>query len=235
LVESINVEQVPATEAQAAMSETLNQSTTKPMSNELQKTTPTAAAMEYVPFGASDKIKLTLDIVKTVIAKPTKSGKTCSTRDALNFMVLCQTQRLNPLAGDAFLVGYDKFDKASGASIPVFSLITAHQAFLKRAETCQEYEGMDSGIILLDGEDKTTDREGDFRLPNEIVVGGWAKVYRKGRRPTHRRLAISAMKPAYETPFWNNDKAPGQIVKCAEADAPALHIPHTLGWSSYRA
>jgi len=85
--------------------------------------------MEYVPFGASDKIKLTLDIVKTVIAKPTKSGKTCSTRDALNFMFFAKRSDLNPLAGDAFLVGYDKFDKASGASIPVFPSSRASSIF----------------------------------------------------------------------------------------------------------
>lgn len=180
--------------------------------------------MEFVPFGAADKIKLSIAIVQNTICIPTKTGKVCTVRDAMRFMMLCQAQRLNPFAGDCFLCGYD------GKNGPVFSLITAHQAFLKRAETCDDYEGMESGIILFNEETNVcTDREGDFKLKTEICVGGWAKVYRKNRKPTLRRLSIAAMIPNYETPFWSEDKAPGQIVKCAEADALRATFPTLLG------
>ena len=110
----------------------------------LQKQEP--KSIEFVPFGAADKIKLSVEIVKNIVAVPTKSGKTCNDRDAMKFIMLCSAQRLNPFAGDAFLIGYDTQNG------PSFSLITAHQAFLKRAETCADYEGMDSGIILCDKE-----------------------------------------------------------------------------------
>lgn len=184
--------------------------------------------MEFVPFGASDPIKLSMAIIKSTVAVPTKSGKSCSDRDAIKFMMLCQAQRLNPFAGDCFLIGYDKRNQ-DGTFTPVFSLITAHQSFLKRAETSQEYEGMESGIILQSAEGQVTEREGDFKLAEEKVVGGWAKVYRKGRKPTYRRLSIAAMKPNYPTPFWEGDKACGQIVKCAEADALRSTFPTLLG------
>ena len=104
-------------------------------------------------------------------------------------MMLCQAQRLNPFAGDAFLVGYD------GRNGPQFSLITAHVALLKRAESSADFEGMESGVILLDEDNKTTEREGDFFVIGEKVVGGWARVHRKGRHPTYRRLAIQQRKP----------------------------------------
>lgn len=185
------------------------------------------AKLEYVPFGAADKIKLTVSIVQNLIAVPTKSGKTCSTRDALRFAMLCQAQRLNPFAGDAYLVGYDKRDK-DGNYTAQFSLITAHLALLKRAETCSDFEGMESGVILAD-DGKVTEREGDFALPDETVVGGWARVYRKGRKPTYRRLATEQRKPAYETPFWAGAKATEQIVKCAEACALRDTFPTLLG------
>src|SRR5260221_10748387 len=138
--------------------------------------------MSFVPFGAADAIKLSVNIVQKLIAVPTKSGKTCSERDATKFIMLCQAQRLNPFAGDAYLVGYDTQNG------PQFSLITAHQAFLKRAETCKDFEGMESGIIIQVGDDLTKEREGDFHLPEEIIAGGWARVYRTGRRPTYRRI-----------------------------------------------
>jgi hypothetical protein len=59
-------------------------------------------------------------------------------------------------------------------------------------------------------------------LATETCVGGWAKVYRKGRKFTYRRLSIEAMKPNYETPFWNKQKAPGQIVKCFDEETEVL-------------
>lgn len=176
--------------------------------------------MEFVPFGGTDKIKLTVNIVQNLVAVPTRSGKTCSERDALKFMALCQAQRLNPFAGDAFLIGYDS------QTGPTFSLITAHQAFLKRAETSPDYEGMESGIVILKGDSETVDREGDFHLPDETVVGGWAKVHRKGRTPTYRRLRMARFNKGFAQ--WKEDPA-GMICKCAEADALRSTFPTLLG------
>ena len=192
------------------------------MSQALVKSEP--SELRFVPFGAKDEIKLSISIIQKHVCTPTKGGRICSDRDAMRFLMLCQAQRLNPFAGDAFLVGYDNRD--GGAN---FSLITSHVAFLKRAETCDDYEGMESGVIILGEDGKITEREGDFVLPTENCVGGWAKVYRKGRKPTYRRLSIDAMKPNYETAFWNKQKAPGQVVKCAEADSLRSTFPTLLG------
>jgi phage recombination protein Bet len=180
--------------------------------------------LEYIPFGAADKIKLSVALVISTICIPTKLGKLCTERDALRFLMLCQAQRLNPYAGDCTLCGYDSRDKG-----PQFSMITNHQTFLKRAETCSDYEGMESGIILLDEQGKITEREGDFCLPSENVVGGWARVFRKNRKPLYKRLSIEQRRPNYETPFWNVVKAPEQICKCAEADALRATFPTLLG------
>lgn len=194
------------------------------MTTAIQTKDTSEKAMEYVPFGAADKIKLNVSIVQNTICIPTKSGKVCTVRDAVRFMMLCQAQRLNPFAGDCHLCGYD------GKNGAVFSMITAHQAFLKRAETCADYEGMESGIILLDKENNVvSEREGDFKLKDEICVGGWARVHRKNRKPTYRRLSVAAMAPAYESSFWSEDKTPGQITKCAEADALRATFPTLLG------
>ena len=182
--------------------------------------------VEFVPFGAVDKIKMTIAIVQNTIAVKTKTGKTCSERDAMKFIMLCQAQRLNPFAGDAFLVGYDK-RQSDGSYEPQFSLITSHVAFLKRAESSADFEGMESGIILVN-EGQVSEREGDFSLPGEEVVGGWARVFRKGRKPTYRRLSIAQRKPSYDTPFWEGAKANEQIIKCAEADALRATFPSLL-------
>lgn len=181
--------------------------------------------MEYVPFGASDKIKLSIAIVTNLICVPTRNGKRCSEQDAIKFMMMCQARALNPFEGDAFLIGYD--NKDGGAT---YSLITAHQAFLKRAELNAQYDGMESGIIyrVRDGdEDKLIERQGDFFEDGEDVVGGWAKVYFKNRsKPMYKRLRMSRFKKGFG--IWMEDAA-GMIVKCAEADALRSAFPTMLG------
>lgn len=208
------------------------------MSNEKNESKTAAATtkeklMEFTPFGAAvgDKIKLSIDIVQNVIAVPTKTGKTCSSRDAMRFMMLCQAQRLNPFAGDAYLVGYDAKVPGTDKYEPKFSLITAHVAFMKRAESHADYEGMESGIILVVDKgrgEEIVEREGDFSLKEENVVGGWARVHRKGKHPTYKRLSIEQRIPTYDTPFWKGVKAHEQIVKCAEADALRSAFPTLL-------
>lgn len=179
--------------------------------------------MEFVPFGAEDKIKLSVGIIQNLVAVKTKSGKTCSANDAIKFMMMCQARRLNPFEGDAYLIGYD------GKEGPTFSLITAHQAFLKRAEINPEYDGMKSGVILKDKDTgEVTEREGDFYDPdNDDVVGGWATVFFKHRsNPMHKKVRLSRFQKSWG--IWQDDPA-GMICKCAEADALRSSFPTMLG------
>lgn len=182
--------------------------------------------MEFVPLGGVDKIKLTVRIIQNLIAVPTRSGKTCSERDALKFMMLCQAQRLNPFLGDCFLIGYD------GQNGPEFSLITAHQALLKRAELHPEFDGMESGVIVQSGE-LTNDLPGDFHTEEQTLVGAWARVHFKNRKfPSTDRIAlrsfIKTTSKGDPTKFWR-DNPSGQIVKCCEASALRKAFPTTCG------
>ncbi len=189
------------------------------------KTTTTALKKEdrfteYVPFGAEDKIKLSIEMVRNLIAVKTKKGASCSDTDAIKFIAMCSARRLNPFEGDAFLIGYDTNDG------PKFSLITAHQAFLKRAELHPEYNGMKSGLIIKrNGE--IHDLEGDFYIDGDELLGGWATVYFKNRdHPMHKRVRLQRFKKAWG--LWVEDPA-GMIVKCAEADALRSSFPTMLG------
>jgi len=175
---------------------------------------------EYIPFGAQDKIKLSVEMVKSLIAVKTKSGKTCSDTDAIKFIAMCSARRLNPFEGDSFLIGYD------GKDGPTFSLITAHQAFLKRAELHPEYNGMRSGVIVKRDEN-ILDLEGDFYLEGDEVLGGWATVHFKNREHSmHKRVRLQRFKKSWG--LWMEDPA-GMVVKCAEADALRSSFPTMLG------
>jgi phage recombination protein Bet len=177
--------------------------------------------MVYTPQGSSKEIKLTVGIVQSLCCARTKSGAVATQADALKFMMLCQARGLNPFEGDAYLVGYD------GKNGPEFSMITAHQAFLKRAECHPEYDGMRSGVVVADGDGNAIDREGDFLFDDEVLLGGWATVYFKHRKyPMYKRLSFRSR--AKDNKFWNSDPA-GMICKSAEADALRASFPTLLG------
>lgn len=177
--------------------------------------------MEYIPFGGKDKLKLSASIVRSYLCRPTRSGAMPSDQDVMKFMMLCKHRGLNPFEGDAFLVGYD------AKNGPEFSLITAHQAFLKRAEVHPEYDGMESGVIVKDGNGAIVDRDGDFYLEDDLVIGGWATVFFKNRsHPMRKRIHVKNRRKG--TQIWDNDTA-GMICKCAEADALRASFPTLLG------
>lgn len=176
--------------------------------------------VKFVPYGSADEIKLSLAIVENIIAQPTKTGKLPSRRDCLRFIAMCQAKRLNPFEGDAYLLGYETKDG------PQFSLITAHQAFLKRAELHPEFDGMESGIVLHDS-GTFKDIPGDFHGEDQEVVGGWARVHFKTRKiPIYRRAKLSA----YAKPFGVWQQNPSMMIcKVAEADALRSAFPTMLG------
>ncbi len=178
--------------------------------------------MEFTPFMAKEPIKLSIAIVREHVCVPTRSGLKCSDKDAVKFMMLCKARGLNPFEGDAFLIGYESDGEAT------FSLITSHQAFLKRAETHPEYDGMTSGVIVRPkGSEELVDRVGDFMLETDILLGGWATVHFKNRKyPMQKRLKLSTFSTGRSR--WKADPA-GMIVKCAEADALRSSFPTLCG------
>ncbi len=179
-------------------------------------------AVEFVPFMAKESIKLTIGMVKTYIAKPTKNGHLPSDRDIVNFMMLCKARGLDPWQGDAFLIGYDSQNDG-----PTFSLITAHQALIKRAETHPDYDGMQSGVIVVTPDGEIVNRKGTFTLDTDKVVGGWAVVHFKNRTfPCEKTIKLSTYNTGRSR--WKVD-ANGMVTKVAEAAALRGAFPNALG------
>ena len=175
---------------------------------------------EFVPFMGKDPIKLSARLVMKFLCTPTKSGAVCDERMAIRFVMMCKARGLNPWEGDAYIIGYDAKDG------PTFSLVTAHQAFLKRAEVHPEYDGMTSGVIVA-RQGGSVELDGDYFDDGDSLVGGWACVHFKNRKhPMKKRLKLSTFHQGRSR--WNADPA-GMIVKCAEADALRSAFPNTLG------
>lgn len=197
----------------------------------------------FKPLGESKEIILTPSIVNQYLTVKSARGIGATPADVRKFLEMCAAQALNPWLGDAFLIGYDNYDKAGNHTGATFSLVTSHQAILKRAEASPQYDGMKSGVVALpkkiadqigetgvppEGFEKLIQRrEGDLLFPWETVIGGWAEVKRKDRE----FLSSDVLEfEVYTTgrSRWLKDPA-GMIVKCAEASAQRKAFPSTLG------
>ena len=138
-------------------------------------------------------------------------------------MMLCHSRGLNPWEGDAFIIGYD------GKDGPEFALVTAHQAYLKRAEMHPEFDGMESGVVVKRGE-QTVEYQGDMVEPGDTFMGAWAKVYFKKRTyPVYRRCQIGKVRKPFG--LWNSQPEM-MCVKTAESDALRSAFPNTYGGMS---
>lgn len=87
------------------------------------------------------------------------------------FTELCKVRKLNPFLREAYLIKYSNNQPAS--------IVVGKDAILKRAVLNSQYNGMKSGIIVLNDKGEITERKGTFKLDNETLVGGWAEVFRK--------------------------------------------------------
>lgn len=86
------------------------------------------------------------------------------------FTELCKARKLNPFLKEAYCIKY--------GNNPA-QIVVGKDAILKRAVLNPKYDGMESGVIVTDEKGSVIERQGTFRLENEKLVGGWARVYRK--------------------------------------------------------
>ena len=99
-------------------------------------------------------------------------------------------------------------------------------ALLKRAEHSEQYDGMQSGLIV-ETENGRVHLEGDYIDPNQKATGAWARVYRKDQKvSTYRSLNISKYNKGFG--LWK-DNPEMMAVKCAEADALRSAFPSSAG------
>lgn len=176
--------------------------------------------VEFTPLGELASVKLSVSICRAMgLAQPTKSGAMPTDADLFRFIMLCRARALNPFSGDVFFTGYE------GRNGPEFAVVAGVQTLFKRAELSPEYDGIESGLIVQDG-DEFRDVAGAFIPPKCELIGAWARVYRKDRgRPYEARINRSAFDK--QRSQWTS--MPGvMLLKCAEAAALRRSFPSTL-------
>lgn len=118
---------------------------------------------------AGEEIKLSEGIVKQFL---TKGNVAVTQQEAINFIQLCKYRKLNPFLNEAYLVKFGK-DPAQ--------LICGFEAFKRKADENPKYQGYRAGIIVKRA-DEIIELEGAFKLPTDVLIGGWCEVYVEGKK-----------------------------------------------------
>lgn len=117
-----------------------------------------------------EQIKLSPSMIKKYLVSG--NGR-ITDQEAVMFLSLCRYQHLNPFEGDAYCIKYSDRDPAT--------MVVGKGVYTKRAERNPNYAGMENGIIVVNRDGQMEERKGSFYMKGEEIVGGWAKIYIKGR------------------------------------------------------
>lgn len=152
-----------------------------------------------------DEIKLTPKIVQEYIVG---TDAKITMPEFKLFTELCRVRKLNPFLREAYLIKYSDKQPAS--------IVVGKDAIYKRAVLNPNFDGMESGVIVLDSNGNVVERTGSFKLPDDILVGGWAKVYRKDwQHPSYASVTFDecVQKKSDGTPNSNWTKQPTTMIE----------------------
>lgn len=116
----------------------------------------------------SGEIRLSIATIKQYLVN---GQGNVTDQEAMMFLGLCEGQRLNPFIKEAYLIKY--------GSSPA-TMVVSKDVFMKRAVKNPDFEGIESGVIVINGHGEVEYKKGAFYLKShEQLVGAWATVHRK--------------------------------------------------------
>ena len=182
------------------------------MSTELTTTTKEKGVVTYQVAGQD--VKLSYQIVKDFL---TKGNGQVSDQDLTQFISICKYNQLNPFLNEAYLVKF--------GSQPA-QMIVSKEAFFKRADANENYQGIRAGIIIQ-RDNQIIELEGNFKLKTDVLLGGWAEVHRSDKKfPIIAKVALEEYDKKQST--WN-EKPLTMISKIAKVQALREAFPAQLG------
>lgn len=161
-----------------------------------------AQIVEYEANG--ELVKISPNMIRKYLVN---GGGNVSDGEVMMFMSLCKYQHLNPFLKEAYLIKYGNNDPAT--------IVTGKDVFTKRADSNPNYNGKKAGVIVLKKDGTVEEREGSMVLPNEKLVGGWAKVFIKGKGPEYQSVSFDEYVGRKKDGSLNSQwaKRPGTMIR----------------------
>lgn len=124
-----------------------------------------------------------------------------SHQELQTLLAIVKNRNLNPFTREVYFIKY--------GNNPA-QIVVSKDAFMKRAEQNQNYDGFESGVIYEDENGELKNKKGIILPKGAKLIGGWCEVYRKDRtRPIYREVELSAYNTGKN--WWQ--KAPGQMIE----------------------
>lgn len=153
-----------------------------------------------------EEVQLSIPMIKKYLVS---GNGTVTDQEAMMFLSLCRFQKLNPFVKDAYCIKYGNSDPAT--------LVIGKDVYTKRAEQNPKFNGMEHGVIVLTADGDIKERSGSFYIKGkEELVGGWAKVYIKGREvPQYDTVTFSEYAGYKKDGSLNSNwsKRPGTMIE----------------------
>lgn len=171
-------------------------------------------ALQLAEFTLEGGQVLTADTVKNYL---TSGNGAVTEQETLMFIELCKAQKLNPFIREAYLI---KFGNSPA------NIVVGKDVFVKRAYRNPTFEGMKAGIVTVDKEGNTHEREGSLKLPGETLIGGWCEVYTSDKKfPIKSVVSLEEYSKSQST--WKTMPCV-MIRKCAMVTALREAFPEDL-------
>lgn len=117
----------------------------------------------------SGEVKLSIQTIRQYLVN---GQGNVTDQEAMMFLGLCKGQKLNPFIKEAYLIKYGDKQPAT--------MVVSKDVFMKRAIKNPDFEGIESGVIVLNSYGEVEYKKGAFYLKDrEQLVGAWATVHRK--------------------------------------------------------
>jgi len=131
------------------------------------------------------------------------------------FTEMCKVRKLNPFLKEAYIIKYSEKSPAT--------IVVGKDAILKRAVLHRQYNGREQGIIVVNLKGEIEERQGTFKLADEDLVGGWARVFRKDvEHPTYISVSFDEVKQ--EKTVYSNGKPAGKELNSSWASKPCTMV-----------
>ena len=121
--------------------------------------------MKYEDAEGREVVLTREDIINTISSNPRITDK-----EIKLFIELARAQKLNPFTREIFITKYGDYPA---------TFIVGKDVFTKRAQSNPLFKGMQAGIIVQRA-NSVDQREGSAMFGDEMLLGGWCKVYVQG-------------------------------------------------------
>lgn len=130
------------------------------------------------------EVRLSPEIVKQYLVSGDSSKVT--DQEIMMFLNLCRYQKLNPFLREAYLI---KFGNEPA------TIVVGKDTYTKRAAKSPLCNGWEAGVVVQKQNGEIEYRKGTLVIPGEVLIGGWAKVYRKDWEiPLENTVSLSEYK-----------------------------------------